>query len=138
METYSVIEDELLCDAWFSVSTNFLIMKQAGMSFWETVHSWFHEQKQTHNEYYSLHLHIIRDRNAKSLAHWWHAIYNYVDKYRCAVSQVNRTMSPGASAMEIAERVEVLYQRKEDKALTLMHCWFKLRERLLSDVFYPF
>ena len=62
MATYSVIVDELLCDAWLPVAVNFLGMKQTDMSFWETVHSWFHVQK--HNEY--LHFHMIHDRNTKS------------------------------------------------------------------------
>ena len=111
------MEDELLCDAWFSVSANFLGRKQAGRSFRESIHYWFHEKN--HNGYYSLHFHMIHNHNANSLAHRWYAIYNSINNYRYVVSQVNCTMQLSIPAMEIHRCVVVMYERKEGTSYKL-------------------
>src|SRR4051812_31658726 len=92
-----MMEDELLCDAWLSVSANFLGRKQAGTSFWQSIHYLFHEQKHNRNFY----LHMIHDHNAKSLVHLRYAIFNFINKYHCVVYQVINMMLPSTPTTKI-------------------------------------
>lgn len=45
MAGYSVIEDELLCDAWLVVSADFVGRNSRGSIFWQRKHDLFHELK---------------------------------------------------------------------------------------------
>jgi hypothetical protein len=44
MGRYSMMEDEFLCDLWLVISADFVAMRQGGLTFWQSVHSSFHEQ----------------------------------------------------------------------------------------------
>uniref|UniRef100_A0A453RHM6 Uncharacterized protein n=1 Tax=Aegilops tauschii subsp. strangulata TaxID=200361 RepID=A0A453RHM6_AEGTS len=65
MAGYSVMEDELLCDAWKIVSADFVGMRQGGSLFWQNMCASFLEQK--HLTPYNAH--VIHDLNVKLLAH---------------------------------------------------------------------
>ena len=41
MVSYSTMKDELLCDVWLAVTTDF-ISRSRGEPFWEQVHERFH------------------------------------------------------------------------------------------------
>jgi hypothetical protein len=65
MAAYSMMENELLYDAWLVRSADFVGMKQGGTMFSQNVHSWFHDQK----HFAPYNLHMIDEHNVKSLAH---------------------------------------------------------------------
>ena len=76
MLSYSTMEDELSCDAWLALSTDF-IGGTRGPPFWEQVHEKFHARK--HIAPYDVY--IMRPHNMRSLSYHWHAIQVSAIKY---------------------------------------------------------
>ena len=83
MLSYSTMEDELSCDAWLALSTDF-IGGTRGPPFWEQVHEKFHARK--HIASYDMH--IIHDRNVRSLSYRWYAIQTTITKFCAAVDML--------------------------------------------------
>ena len=83
MVSYSIMVDELLCDAWLAVSMDF-IGRTRGPPYWEQVHEKFHAGK--HIAPYDMY--IIQRRNVRSLSYHWRAIQVSVIKFCNLVSQL--------------------------------------------------
>ena len=89
-----MMEDELLCDAWLVVSTD-LIVRSGGEPLWEQAHEKLHARK--HIAPYDMH--IIHERNVKSLAYRWSTTHNSVSKFCGAVDRLE-AMWPLRDAVE--------------------------------------
>lgn len=80
MAGYLSMKDELLWDAWLTVSADFVGRSRRGL-FWQRVHDSFHAWK--HIAPYDLH--ITHERNGKSLAYQGYTIQTTFVKFCSAV-----------------------------------------------------
>ena len=74
------MEDELLCDAWLDVFADFVVRSRGGPSANKCMNR-FTMRKQI----VPCDMHIIHDRNVRSLSYRWYAIQTSITKFCGAV-----------------------------------------------------